>query len=355
MCLIIRDSKPRIAKRDIVVLKYLNKRENEQFYTPVMGTPVTLGKVLTASPSKPNIIFYSTDHLNREISFIREGAIHARLIVAPLDYDTNYCAKAIIPKGTKYWVNPFGTEIAAEKMLITKEEGNNDVLGDSFAREILTYAPKVNGIRIGDYQMTDNSFVHPKKSIEKTDVRGIVCGFYENSEPIVCALERFEEVWDRQYCSNIGEFTDDLQIMIMLPFNGREVTKKYIKNKYKDKSRFGAFEKCINYRKSKGEKWFFGALGETMVMLDNAIYLNAAHKITGLGFILSTDYLYWSCSEFNSCYSWYCNLRTLDVHCNWTYKDYTYNVVPFYASSNRVNKQKKSNMLRKISRLINNN
>lgn len=353
MCLYIRDSKPRIAKRDIVVLKYLDKRGDEQFYTPVMGTPVTLGKVLKASPGKPNITFHSTDHLNREISFIREGAIHARLIVAPLDYDTNYCAKAIIPKGTKYWVSLFGTEIAAEKMLITKEEGNNDVLGDSFAREILTYAPEVNGIRIGDYQMTDNSFVHPKKSIAKTEVRGIVCGFYENGEPIICALERFREVWDKQYCSNTGEFTDNVQIMNMLPFNGREVTRKYIKKKYKDKSRFGAFEKCINYRKNKGEKWFFGALGETMAMLDNIIYLNAAHKITGLGFILSTDYLYWSCSELNSCHSWYCKLGMLDVYCNGTYKDNAYSVVPFYASSNRVSKQKTSNMLRNMLRKIN--
>jgi len=180
MCLYIRDKEPRVAKKDIVVLKYL-KKKNKRFYSPCQGTPVTIGKVLVASPSEPNITFSATDNFGREISEIGGGAIHAKLF-EDSNYSnySNYCAKAIIPKGTKYWVDSFGTEIAAEKMLITKEAGNNDVLDDSLAREILASAPEVNGIRIGDYQMTDDSFVHPKKSIAKTKVRGIVCGFYEN-------------------------------------------------------------------------------------------------------------------------------------------------------------------------------
>lgn len=335
MCLYIRDRKPRVAKKDIVVLKYLEKK-NKRFYSPYQGTPVTIGKVLVASPSEPNITFSSTDNFGREISEIGGGAIHAKLFKDG-NYG-NYCAKAIIPKGTKYWVDPFGTEIAAEKMLITEEAGNNDVLDDSFAREILASAPEVNGIRIGDYQMTDDSFVHPKKSIAKTKVRGIVCGFYENGEPIICALEMFREVWDSQYNSEIGEHAD-LQTAMKL-FNGKEVTRKYIQKEYKDKSRFGPFERCINYRKDEGEEWFFGALGETMTMLDNAIYLNAAHKITGLGFIINTDNWYWSCSEDDSCYSWDCFLLRGRVECFWDRKYYIYSFVPFYASTNGVNKQK---------------
>lgn len=328
MCLYVRDKKPRVAKKDIMVLKYLRK-ENGRFYSPYQGTPVTIGKVLVASPSEPNITFSSIDNFGREISQIDSGVIHAMLFED--NSYSNYCAKAIIPKGTKYWIHSNGTEIAAEKMLITKEEGNNDVLDDSFAREILASAPEVNGIRIGDYQMTDDSFVHPKKSIAKTKVRGIVCGFYENGEPIICALEMFREVWDSQYDSKIGEYTN-LQTATKL-FNGKEVTRKYIQNKYKDKSRFYVFERCINYRKDKGEEWFFGALGEITTMLDNAIYLNAAHKITGLGFIIDTDYWYWSCSEYDSYGSWCCTLYRGRVDCNGANKQFPNSIVPFYASN----------------------
>lgn len=330
MCLYIRDKKPRVAKRDIVVLKYL-KKENELFYSPYRGTPVTIGKILVASPSEPNITFKFIDDFGREISGIDGGAIHAKLFED--SSPGNYCAKAIIPKGTKYWFDPFGTEIAAEKMLITKEVGNNDVIDDSFAREILASAPEVNGIRIGDYQMTDDSFVHPKKSIAKTKVRGIVCGFYENGEPIICALEMFREAWDIKYNSKIGEYTDSRTSMKL--FNGKEVTGKYIQKGHKNKPRFGAFERCINYRKDKGEEWFFGALGEVRTMLDNAIYLNAAHKITGLGFIINiNDYWYLSCSERNSHYSWGCYPCEHRVYCDWSCKYYTSSIVPFYASTN---------------------
>ena len=332
MCLYIRDKKPRVAKRDIVVLKYLWK-ENEQFCSPWQDTPVTIGEVLVASPSEPNITPCTTDNFGREISAVFGGAIHARLFEDDnyTDY-SNYCAKAIIPKGTKYWVDSFGMEIAAEKMLITKEAGNDDILDDSFAREILESAPEVNGIRIGDYQMTDDTFVHPRKSIAKTKVRGIVCGFYKNGKLIICALEMFSEVWDCQGNSKIGKYVDP-QVAMKL-FNGKKVTRKYIQKGYKDKFRFGAFERCINYRKDKGEEWFFGALGENMTMLDNAIYLNAAHKITGLGFILNVNYLYWSCSEGSS------NGFTLDyylyrirVSCGLELKSYIRRVVPFYATN----------------------
>lgn len=65
MCLYIRDKNPRIAKEDIVVLKYLRK-ENEQFYSPYQNTPVTLGKVLVASPSKLDITFNPKNLINKK-------------------------------------------------------------------------------------------------------------------------------------------------------------------------------------------------------------------------------------------------------------------------------------------------
>ena len=329
MCLFIRDKEPRVAKRDIVVLKYLLKT-NGEYSSPCQGTPVTLGTLMVAKPDTPSIDYDSTDGFGREISSMGGGVIHAKLMKSN-DYG-NYCAKAIIPKGTEYWMDPFGTEIAARQMLITTEKGTDESVDIQLFRDILANAPEKNGVRVGDYQMTDNSFVHPTKRIAKTKVRGIVCGFYDDGSPIICALEMFREVWDSYCNSRIGEHTSMEEAKKL--FNGREVTAQYKKQiKKEDKRRFGAFERCINYRKDKKENWYFGSLGETMTMLDNAAYLNAAHNITGLGFIINTDYWYWSCSEGGSDYSWGCGLSRSRVPCDWGFKDGTGSIVPFYAST----------------------
>ena len=329
MCLYIRDKQPRVAKRDIVVLKYL-KQVGKRYESPYQGTPVTLGKLMVAQPNTPYISYECKDFHDREISSMGGGVIHATLSESD-DYG-NYCAKAIIPKGTEYWIDLFGTEIAARQMLITEEKGTNESVDIQLFKEILESAPEKNGIRVGDYQMIDDSFVHPTKKMAKTKVRGIVCGFYEDGSPIICALERFREVWDTYCNSKIGERTPWKKAMKL--FNGREVTAQYKKQiKGKDKERFGAFERCINYRKDKKEDWYFGSLGETMTMLDNAAYLNAAHNITGLGFIINTDYWYWSCSDSLSSYSWYCGIPSGRVYLGWDYKGYTNWVVPFYAST----------------------
>lgn len=335
MCLYIRDKQPRVAKRDIVVLKYL-KQDGKRYESPCQGTPVTLGKLMVAQPDTPYISYEGKDLYDREISSMGGGVIHAKLSESD-DYG-NYCAKAIIPKGTEYWIDPFGTEIAARQMLITEEKGSNESVDTQLFKEILESAPEKNGIRVGDYQMIDDSFVHPTKKIAKTKVRGIVCGFYEDGSPIICALEMFREVWDTNRDSKIGEHTSWEKAMKL--FNGREVTAQYKKQiKGKDKERFGAFERCINYRKDKKENWYFGSLGETMTMLDNAAYLNAAHNITGLGFIINTDYWYWSCSELYSGYSWYCYLFSYGVYCDWDDKNYTNSFVPFYASTQAKKKE----------------
>ena len=327
MCLYIRDRQPRVAKRDIVVLKYL-KQVGKRYESPCQGTPITLGKLMVAQPDAPRISYECKYPYDREIYSMGGGVIHAKLSESD-DYG-NYCAKAIIPKGTEYWIDSFGTEIAARQMLITKEKGSNESVGIQIFKEILESAPEKNGIRVGDYQMIDDSFVHPTKRVAKTKVRGIVCGFYEDGSPIICALEMFREAWDTDRNSKIGEYTSSEKAMKL--FNGRDVTAQYKKQiKGKDKKRFGAFERCINYRKDKKEDWYFGSLGKTMTMLDNAAYLNAAHNITGLGFIINTDYWYWSCSESSSDYSWCCRLHSYGVCCGWCSKAIPGRIVPFYS------------------------
>lgn len=327
MCLYIKDKQPRVAKRDIMVLKYL-LQVGKRYESPCQRTPVTLGKLMVAQPDTPHINYKYKDHYDRKIFSMGGGVIHAKLSESD-DYG-NYCAKAIIPKGTEYWIDPFGTEIAARQMFITEEKGSNESVDVQLFKEILKSAPEKNGIRVGDYQMIDDSFVHPNKRIAKTKVRGIVCGFYEDGSPIICALEMFREVWDTDHNSKIGEHTSRKKAM--KSFNGREVTARYKKQiKGKDKERFDAFEACINYRKDKQEDWYFGSLGETMTMLDSAVYLNAAHMITGLGLIINTDYWCCSCSECGFGLLWYGNLYKGGVDCDWGCKDTRSWVIPFYA------------------------
>ena len=62
----------------------------------------------------------------------------------------------------------------------------------------------------------------------------------------------FREVWDSYCNSRIKEYTPIKKAKKL--FNGREVTAQYKKQiKKEDKGRFGAFERCINYRKDKKE------------------------------------------------------------------------------------------------------
>lgn len=340
MCLYIRDEHPRVAKRDIVVLKYLKqitylKQNGARYESPCRGTPVTLGKLMVAQPKTPHIACMYSDFYGRDIYSMGGGVIHAKLHESD-DYG-NYCAKAIIPKGTEYWIDPFGLEIAATQMLITKCMGTSKSVDVQFFKEILESAPEKNGIRIGDYQMIDDSFVHPTKRIAKTKVRGIVCGFYKDGSPIICALEMFRETWDAWNIRDNSRIEEPVVCeKATESFNGREITAQYKKRiKKEDKWRFRAFERCVNYRKDKNEDWYFGSFGEVVTMLDNAIYLHAAHAITGLGFIIISDYWFWSSSE---CLrgSWCSHLYGGRVTREWIYKKHTLRVVPFYA----FNKQK---------------
>ena len=67
MCLFIRDKEPQVAKRDIVVLKYLLEI-NGEYSSPCQGTPVTLGKLMVAQPDTPNINYDSTLALRMAIA-----------------------------------------------------------------------------------------------------------------------------------------------------------------------------------------------------------------------------------------------------------------------------------------------
>ena len=179
----------------------------------------------------------------------------------------------------------------------------NNKESESLFEEILENAPKINGIRIGDYLLENGDYTRPQKGLPEDKVVGIVAGFHEGN-PLIAALTFFVGACNNLYNSKFREYYNSNRDAIKA-FNGRSITKKYKEGSRDD--RFEAFEACINYRKDKDEEWYFGAAGEVITMIDNCIYLNAAHQITGLGFVIGDEW-YHSCSEDSSYGSWGCYL-----------------------------------------------
>ena len=323
MCLYLRENQPRVAKEDITVLKYTTMWGNE-IISPFQHMTIPINEVLTAYPDKVDIISYGKDVLGNDVYSISGGAIHAKLIKG--GFSDCECRKAIIPSGTEYWVSVRGDEIAARSMIITDvdwDNGDNKV-SDCIFEEILENAPEVNGVRIGDYLLESGGYTRPRKRLSEDEVVGIVAGFHEG-EPIIAALTYFVAAFDKMFDSSFGFFyaSDDA---VIKRFNGRDITEEYIVGIRKN--RFEAFEACLNYRKDKDEKWYLGAAGEVATMLDNCIYLNAAHHITGLGFLIGNEW-YNSCSEKNGKCSWKCSVCWDRVNCCAGNKRHQQRTVPF--------------------------
>ena len=324
MCLYLREKQPRVAKEDITVLKYV--KVSDKFITsPLQKTVIHANEVLTASPDKADIYSFGKDLFGNDTYSLNGGAIHAKLIKG--GFSGCECRKAIIPAGTEYWVSVRADEIAARSMIITDvdwDEGDNRV-SDIIFEDILENAQEVNGIRIGDYLLENGTYTRPRKGLTEDEVVGIVAGFHER-EPIIAALTYFVGAFDKMFNSSFGFFYgyDDV---VIKRFNGRYITEEYKVGDRRNK-RFEAFEACINYRKDKDEKWYLGAAGEVATMLDNCIYLNAAHHITSLGFLIGNEW-YNSCSEKNCEYSWRCSVPCNRVSCYSGYKRCQRRTVPF--------------------------
>lgn len=114
MCLYIGKKEGHIAKHDIVVYKKLNKRGDDKYITPCQGWPVKLGTTLVPDEKRPSI---------SECGFkysLSGGAIHAYL--DPKTGDGGHTFKAIIPKGTKFWIQEDMNQVAARELKLTSEE-----------------------------------------------------------------------------------------------------------------------------------------------------------------------------------------------------------------------------------------
>ena len=334
MCLYMREMQPRVAKRDIRVLKCLDE-SNGCFSSPSQGTPITLGELMTAKPDAPDISKYDKDRFGYDRFSLAGGAIHAKLYESP-DYG-NTSREAIIPAGTEYWLDSFGREIAARQMIIQEKKNDSYEHDKDFALDILESAPTEKGIRIADYMLSSGSFVHPEKLDKKAkDVIGRVVGF-RKGKPLIASIEYGCDAWDTKYDSKVGKQFSDSDEAIKKDADGISKMRKY---KEKRNENLKALNYCADYRADKKEEWYMPNPDEMTTMLNNTLYLNAAVALTGIGSMID-DRWFWTSSEGSSGYSWYCGLGDDRVCCGWYGKRCRGSIVPFFASftDNRKNKK----------------
>lgn len=348
MCLYTKQKEILVATHDIVCLKYLGKNVLG-FYTPYQFAVVELDKELKAYENIIESKFDSHDIFDEPIFTIGSGVIHAKLTTE--DNITEYCMKAIIPKGTKYYLSIFGDEIVARKMIITSEEikeDKNKIIDKEFLKDITNIAPNENGIYVGDYVLQDGTYVRPT-NLNSAPI-GQVVGFHEH-KPLIAAIDTFQASWhirSRKMNRSVGN-KDTLNM-----FNGKEVTKQIMREK--DKDDFIAFTSCVNYHEDSKEQWYLPAFGEMAVMLNNVLYINAARRLTGVGTIIPQETCFWTCSEcdYDSAYSWCCYVNNGGVKRDWRFKGGRRKVVPFLVPFNTQETTKTNSLVKKMKAKLKN-
>jgi len=115
MCLYIGNKNGHVLKKDFVCFKRLNK-EGTRYVTPSQGWEVKLDTLLIPDESEPQISECGYKYQ------VNGGAIHAYIDAhGQSSDDSSMLIKAIIPAGTRFWLQDDLTEVAAEKLQLTSE------------------------------------------------------------------------------------------------------------------------------------------------------------------------------------------------------------------------------------------
>lgn len=133
MCLLTKQTEAFIAKEDIIVYKLLLKRDNK-YFTFFQGYPVKLNSLLIPAPIEGDIIIndnryytieggmihsYAYDEFKRAAQKMLDRLIYYRTVYS--NVTNSVLVKAIIKKGTKFYIDTSRFEIASESLYITDE------------------------------------------------------------------------------------------------------------------------------------------------------------------------------------------------------------------------------------------
>lgn len=237
MCLYIGNKKGHIAVKDIVCFKELILK-NGEYITPWQGTKVTLGEYLIPD-SSPKI----SEHVFKYS--IGGGVIHAYLDLPCLGYGSTIF-KAIIKKGTRFWLQDDLEQIAAEKLFITEEKVTSEEKFDY--NSLIPYASKIktkDGYKVSLEDVSDYKDVlgvYTSKSLVSLE---LYCGplsetkSYKFYDDLKRALKDYDGsgntknldvkyLGDHEYIPSLGELTEALMEMAEMNIVRKILGKKLI-------------------------------------------------------------------------------------------------------------------------------
>ena len=223
MCLFIGNKKGHIAVKDIVCFKALILKKDGKYITPYIGTEVTLGEYLIPD-SNPKIYKFGFKFQ------INEGVIHAYLDLFNCEHGYTIF-KAIIKKGTRFWLQDDLKQIAAEKLFIT---GEKVTLQEKFDyNSLIPYASKIktkDGYKVSLKDVSDYKDVlgvYTSKSLVSLDLyykplsETKSCKFYDDKGKAIKDFDgpgntknlNIKYLRDHEYIPSFGELTEALMEM----------------------------------------------------------------------------------------------------------------------------------------------
>ena len=329
MCMYSTRQPPLVAKNDIVCVKYLKKTMGGELRTPFQAVPVPIDKPFI--PSREDVEFDSGP-MTYSLS---GGVIYAMTQVVDWNYARPY--KAIIPKGTEYWVDVRGRAIAAKKMIISDEPIDIQQPDESLLKDIMSNVTTEGELSVGDYYIKDKGFISPFEITEDIipQIAGVIVGF-KDKEPLIWSGEVAKYLlMDTECNSKFDKYVSEPE----KDFDGEKHLEAFLENYKKfDKNRFQAYATCIAHKPEVG-KWYIPAFGEKNIMIKNLMFVHAAAWISKSNIFLPTGY-YWTSSENNADNCWGVYVDRDDAGRLWYCRGDHVHVCFFLASTNKVVKVK---------------
>ena len=305
MCLHVGYKKPFVAKSDITVYKYVFKNDGK-YYTACREYPVNTNEVMKAEEID-NILL---NNYNKYC--IEGGAIHACTTTFDNGFDDSICLRAVIRKGTEFYIQDDLKQVAAKELYITDEEvtGKESTdLTEYFEDAIKNAESGNNGVKVGYYRLSNGNFVNPFEYKEGVII-GVVAFFDKNGNPVSIGVNFKKLPWMKRPFHN--EMSSNISYdKTAEDMDGMKHTKDILNSKDYDPDNFAAVEYCRNYS-TEGTKpgdWYMPAIGECVKIAQNILIINMSRSKAGFDtFDLSS---LWSSSERGVCldsYVWGCDM-----------------------------------------------
>ena len=289
MCLYIGKNSSFIAKSDIIVYKELKQIGKNDYVTPCQDFPVKLDNLLIPegiATEKPCGFKYR----------IEEGTIHA--YTSSNGNDLKF--KAIIKKGTKFWIQDDLTEVAAEKLYITSElAGKEETDLSEYIKEF--------GV---DVHLKDGRRCKITDSFDKKDVIGV----YGYDNQVIALESKGLQLSDDYQLPGHPKVIDDLS-EAKKDLDGYGNTKQL--------KALGIKSDALDYCEELGKDWYIPSLGQVKLVAENMLRINLTLKHLGkdtlpfswfLSSTLESSKFAWACCSrgrrwyvgFGYCHVRYC-------------------------------------------------